>query len=595
MTEKEEGAPEGVEKREKSGEGRPSRAGLSVRGGILMPLGLLGWLAALGIILYLAWNDGQPVLWFSVVLLGISMVLCESMGERMVQGGWSTYGIIVIFAALTALNTPSAMIVALCGGFRLGRGKERLSPETVLFNGAMYSLAVWAASATYHVLGGSSRSFTLEAGLKSVLPVLAAAAVFWLLNTGGMALALRFMRGLEPARFLKTDALRLLPNQLVYALVGLSVGIIYAQNAFHILQDVEGRAILDAAGRPVVVGSTAEYLRGFFAVVAFTALLGTAWYFSGRNIELLESYDRSLETLVTYLERREPYLDGHALRVAEYAVMTARRMRLPFYEVSRLRHAALLHDLGRAVVPLRILTREGHLDEEEFEEVKRHPLEGSSRLEEVPYLADMADAVRHHHEYYDGGGYVDHLSRETIPLGARIIAVADAYDAMTHPRPYREAKTHDRAAAELRQNSGLQFDPQVVEHFLAALEEAGMAGLPAARGVAPREGERAEVLAEEPVGKAAPQVERRASAAWRGRRIRRREERLRERREARERLEREALRALREEGPPGGEEALGEEPSAGARGVEEGHTETPESSGDEASGAAPDREEGGER
>ncbi|MDI7251900.1 MAG: HD-GYP domain-containing protein, partial [Actinomycetota bacterium] len=298
--------------------------------------------------------------------------------------------------------------------------------------------------------------------------------------------------------------------------------------------------------------------------------------------ELLESYDRSLETLVTYLERREPYLDGHAVRVAEYAVMTARRMRLPFYEVSRLRHAALLHDLGRAAVPLRVLLREGRLDEEEFEEVKKHPLEGSSRLEEVPYLSDMADAVRHHHEYYDGGGYVDHLARDTIPLGARIIAVADAYDAMTHPRPFREAKGHERAAAELRQNSGLQFDPQVVEHFLAALEEAGMAGVLPVERAASREETLAEAPEEGPAERVTAPAER-GARAWRGRRARHREERLRERREARERLEREALRALEEEGTGDREGSAGKEyPGTGA-GLEDKASEIPGIPGEEGS------------
>lgn len=559
-----------------TGEGRPGREGgknpspgrIMTGGARLYLPAVLGCLAVLGVILFLVLVDDQPVFWFSVAILGASMILCESMGERMTLAGRSTYGIIVLFAALASLNTPSAMIVALCGGIRLGGREDRTPPEAVLFNGGMYALAVWGASATYHALGGASRSFTLAAGLKSILPALAAAAVFWALNAAAMAFALRSARGLEPVLFLRADAVRFLPNQLIYALVGLSVGVVYAQNAFHVLQDLEGMAVLDATGKPVVVGSTAEYLRGFFAVLSFTALLGTAWYFSGRNIELLESYDRSLETLVTYLERREPYLEGHAVRVAEYAVMIARRMKLPFYEVNRLRHAALLHDLGRAAVPRRVLLREGPLDEEEFKEVKKHPLEGSSRLEEVPYLSDMADAVRHHHEYYDGGGYVDHLARDTIPLGARIIAVADAYDAMTHPRPFREAKGHERAVAELRQNSGLQFDPEVVEHFLAALEEAGQAGAPAVEEIRPEEMPGEEGKEEAVV--AGP----RGARARRSRRARRREERLRERREARERLEREALRAL-EEGPiEEREEGGGMEPWTG-----EGASGAPEPGG----------------
>ncbi len=196
----------------------------------------------------------------------------------------------------------------------------------------------------------------------------------------------------------------------------------------------------------------------------------------------------------------------------------------------------------------------------------------------MPYLSDMADAVRHHHEYYDGGGYVDHLARETIPLGARIIAVADAYDAMTHPRPFRQPKDHQRAAAELRQNSGLQFDPQVVEHFLAALEEAGAAGVATAGMEAPPE--------EAGVGASPEEValpQKRGARTRKGRRARRREERLRERREARERLEREALRAL-EEGP---EEA----PAAAVE--EDAGTET--GTGRESSGAPEDPPEDGPR
>jgi HD-GYP domain-containing protein (c-di-GMP phosphodiesterase class II) len=281
-----------------------------------------------------------------------------------------------------------------------------------------------------------------------------------------------------------------------------------------------------------------------------------AWYYSGKNIELLESYDHSVEVLMTHLERREPYLDGHAVRVAAYASSIARQMRLPFYEVSRIRHAALLHDLGRPAIPREILLQPGTLSEEEFDKVKIHPLEGGSRLEEVEYLADMAEGVRHHHEYFDGGGYIDHLSGDTIPLSARIIAVADAYDSMMNRRPWREAKGHERAVAELRQNSGRQFDPDIVDHFIAAMEAESAAAMEAPRAAA------AEV--ERPVAKEEAARTRRFG----GRRTRRREELLQARREARERLEKEAMRVLEEEAPPGesasypGEGAGGEPPES---------------------------------
>jgi HD-GYP domain-containing protein (c-di-GMP phosphodiesterase class II) len=508
-------------------------------------LASLGLAGSLGVILYLTLAGDQPIFWFSVFLLGAMAVICETLGEKMASGGRSTYGIIILFAAIAALNTPSAMIVALAAAFHLQLTRRRDNPWELAVSAAVYSLCTWAAAAVYHALGGATRAFTASDFAASLAPTLAAAAVFWALNTALVAVALRWSKGVDPVDFLKNDALRLLPNQVIYAFVGLFMGVIYAQNAFH--------EVTDALGNPVIVGSVAESLRGLFAVLSLTAVLGVAWYFSGKNIELLEAYDRSMEVLVTFLERREPYLDGHAVRVAQNAALIARQMRFPLYEVNRLRHAALLHDLGSPAIPRDVLLQPSALSEEEFEKVKVHPLEGAFRLEEVEYLADMAEAVRHHHEYYDGGGYIDHLAGDTIPLTARIIAVADAYDAMLHRRPWREAKGHETALAELRENSGRQFDPEVVQSFIAALE-------------AEKQAEPAPVAAVEAV-ETPERATRKEAVRGGGRRVGRREELLRERREIRERLEREALRDLGEAGagepaPPGS--AGTSEPAGGA-------------------------------
>lgn len=446
-------------------------------------------LAVIGILLYQILSAHQDVYWISVFFLGILMLICESLGENLRTRGSSTYGIIVLVAAMLALNTPSAMLVALAGALSLQDLKIKKSPWAMAFNGVQYALGLAAASYVYHLLGGATRAFELVETLKSIPWLLLAMLVFWMVNTAFTALANHWEYGLAPRDFFMQDALKLLANQLIFALLGMALGIIYAQNAFNaVYLEVETGNIAptidlvnDApqlyAG-PFIVGTVAEAFRGFIASVFFLTVLGVAWYFSGRNLDILRTYDSATVRLVKYLEEREPYLNGHGERVAYYAQMMAHSLKMPLYDQQKLRYAALLHDLGKTAVPREILMQRGSLTGDEFERVTHHALVGGNWLEEVPYLAETAGAVLHHHEYYGGGGYLDGISSDTIPLSARILAVADSYDAMLNPRPWREAKGPEAAAAELQQNAGVQFDPELVRIFLAALEEYRISAAP---------------------------------------------------------------------------------------------------------------------
>lgn len=169
--------------------------------------------------------------------------------------------------------------------------------------------------------------------------------------------------------------------------------------------------------------------------------------------------------LAEALEQRDPYTGGHTRRVHEYSVLIASHLGLPQDEMDTLRLAAIMHDIGKIGVSDQVLRKPGRLNEEEFREMSRHPEVGVDIIEHLPQLAQVVPGVLYHHEQYDGTGYPHKRQAENIPLHARIIGVADAFDAMTSDRPYRKALGFDVAFAELERCAGQQFDPQLVEIF----------------------------------------------------------------------------------------------------------------------------------
>jgi diguanylate cyclase (GGDEF)-like protein len=182
---------------------------------------------------------------------------------------------------------------------------------------------------------------------------------------------------------------------------------------------------------------------------------------------------QSKDVLLRALAERDPGLGTHAGTVA-LAAATAERLGLTPDEVDQVRHASELHDVGKVAIPDAILGKPGPLTEEEWAFVRRHPIIGERIILAAPALARVAALVRSSHERWDGAGYPDQLAGDAIPLGARIVAVADAYAAMTAGRPYRAARSPEQALAELRAGAGSQFDAAVVEAWCAAQDRRGM-------------------------------------------------------------------------------------------------------------------------
>lgn len=187
------------------------------------------------------------------------------------------------------------------------------------------------------------------------------------------------------------------------------------------------------------------------------------------NDELV-NVENAIIALATAIEAKDPYTEGHVERVASYALTLGKEVRLAPWELRALHKAAILHDVGKIGVDESILLKPGSLTEEEFNQLKTHTIIGERICRPLGRNRLILEVIRHHHERYDGKGYPDGLAGEDIPIAARIMAVVDAYDALTSDRPYRARRSQEQAVEILKQEAGKQFDPKIATAFISLLE-----------------------------------------------------------------------------------------------------------------------------
>ena len=185
--------------------------------------------------------------------------------------------------------------------------------------------------------------------------------------------------------------------------------------------------------------------------------------------QLHQAYEASLIMLANAIELRDSYTRGHVERVRDLSVLIGEQVGLKSGQIEVLRFGAILHDIGKIYIREGVLRKPGPLNADEWNEMKRHAEIGAGLLERIPYLIAASPIIQYHHERWDGKGYPDGLIGEAIPLEARIVAVADSYDAMTTARIYQLASTPEQAKQEIVAGSGTRYDPAIVEAFLTAL------------------------------------------------------------------------------------------------------------------------------
>lgn len=193
------------------------------------------------------------------------------------------------------------------------------------------------------------------------------------------------------------------------------------------------------------------------------------------NIQLYKDlkgmYIGTIRTLAKAIDAKDPYTKGHSEKVTKFAVEIAKEMNLSEKLIRNIEFAGLIHDIGKIGIKDSVLGKPSKLTEEEYELIKKHPIIGEQIIAPIEFLTNVAPLILYHHEHYNGEGYLEGLKGEEIPVGSRIINVADSFEAMLSERPYSKSMSEKEAVQELKDNAGTQFDPEVVKAFLSVLEK----------------------------------------------------------------------------------------------------------------------------
>lgn len=396
----------------------------------------------LGIALFVAsWRAYPPPAeyWGQLLLIAAAAILSENFALSLSEYTLSFAYPLTIAAIVIAGPTAGALVAALSAvSWTEIRSQKRLS--VLAFNLGQLPLITVLGGWVYYVLGlrmgltgGGVGVLLGEADFPRILvPLMALALTCALGNILLTGLAISTLHG-EKLRTAVSTVGWLAPSQVALAFVGLLLGQVL--------------------------------LISPYALPLFIAPLMIARQLYQRYLFLRGSYSDTVRSLIGALEAKDPYTRGHSERVAEYAMQIADSMGLDASQKERLEYAALLHDVGKLAVPGEILRKNGSLSDAELWEIREHAARGAAMISRIPPLKDLATLVGQHHEWYSGGGYPAGAAGSTIHPFARILAVADSFDAMTTCRSYRSARTVEEAFRELAAFSGSQFDPEVVAAF----------------------------------------------------------------------------------------------------------------------------------
>ncbi len=423
-------------------ETRPESAPAGQRSSLFPVLYTLVVAGALGYLL-LARPAGPPA-WWTLAATWLLMLTADSLAALLPRGGYSTPASAIDFAAILLLGPTWTAWLVVTSSVTSQLLFLRRPLLKVGYNAALFTLMVAASGQVFLALGGVPGVLRLPGELGAVV---AAAAVYFLLNAAGVSAVLSATGGGSFRQVLRAN---------------------YLNSSWQHLSNL-------------AIGATAAFLFlavGAWGLVVFLLPVITAGFGFRRYFEMKRDLLAFVRALVQVLDEVDPYTREHSLRVSEYSKAVARDLKLSSREVEDVEYGALLHDLGKIGRQYQeILRKPGPLDAGEQLAIRAHPDRGADIVARVRALSKAAEYVRCHHERVDGAGYPRGVPALGLPLGARIVTVCDAFDAMTSDRSYRRALSTEEALSEIRRCAGAQFDPAAVASLARLLHEGRLSRL----------------------------------------------------------------------------------------------------------------------
>ena len=377
-----------------------------------------------------------PNMWPVLIFFIVISALAEFLPVNLPTSGSVTIGFPIDFVVILVYGPATAMFITIFGAIVGELMQRKISWYKILFNASQYALSSGIAGIVYQKSGGVVGTPNIT---NYIIPAIICALIYYFINSSLFMMVIHFAEGISLWSIWKNQLKGIIATYMALAPIGFIMAMVYVSI-------------------------------GIWGIILFFFPLILARRSFELYTKMRKVYLDTIRALAAAIDAKDPYTKGHSERVAKTSVALAQELNLSDRDIENIEYTALLHDIGKIGIADNILGKDSSLTNKEFDKIKEHTIMGAKIIEPVDFLKNSYKAIYHHHERYNGKGYPDRIKGEEIPILARIIAVADAYDAMSSDRPYRKKLNKDKILKELKDQSGKQFDPEVVKALILILD-----------------------------------------------------------------------------------------------------------------------------